>query len=211
VTNIKVLSMTTPGLKGSGVSLRPSATPAATVKTKLSGPEWLDAALKKIRKCLAQETAGMSRDERTDLRVRALALALGVIERANQKGNKGTRNAVVRKVKDQAKERTPRQPAKLLLQVVKVCFPKSKVSDQSQYTRFIAACLMEDWTSSQVVKRFAARREKSRQRNAERRSANKKYRPAVGIKEFAKVGKVLLKDRKMLRHKLPVLMDALTK
>lgn len=196
-----------PAPKGAG-GLSPK--PAPSVKSK-SGAVHVKVALRKIRGCLAENTAGMPRDKQTENRVRALALALGLIERANTKGNKGTRNALVKEVRALKQERAARRPAKLLLQVVKVCFPKSKISDQSQYTRFIAACLIEDWSSDQVLKRFIKRRANSRERNAQLRSADKKYAPAVGIKEFAKSGNVLLKNGRLLRSKLPVLFDALMK
>jgi len=208
VTAVKSSHTTpTPVPKGTGdLSLKP----APSVKSK-SGAVHVKVALRKIRDCLAENTAGMPRDKQTENRVRALALALGLIERANTKGNKGTRNALVKEVRALNQERIARRPAKLLLQVVKVCFPKSKISDQSQYTRFIAACLLEDWSSGQVLKRFIKHRAKSRERNAKLRSADKKYEPAVGIKEFAKRGNVLLRNGRLLRLKLPVLFDALMK
>lgn len=209
MTTVKSLHTTPmPAPKGAG-GLSPKLAPS--VKSKSSGSAKVKTVLRKIRECLAENTDGMTRDQKTENRVRALALALGLIERANTKDNKGTRNALVKEVRALKKERAAQRPAKLLLQVVKVCFPKAKISDQSQYTRFIAACLIEDWSSGQVLKRFIKRRAKSRERNARLRSADKKYAPAVGIKEFAKRGNVLLKNGRLLRLKLPVLFAALMK
>lgn len=181
----------------------------AAKKQKPSGREKVDRVLQEIRSCLSKPDAGRTRDERTDALVGALALALSLIELANVKGNKGTRKALVKKVHAIEGERTPRRPAKLLLQVVKVCFPKSKISDQSQYTRFIAGCLIQGWSSEDVERRFDKLRAKSRQRRAAERAAGKRGRPAMGIKEFAKKGNKLLKTPRMLNLRLPHLLAAL--
>jgi hypothetical protein len=208
---VKVLYSTpTPGLKGSGVTTPKKAA------SKRKGADWLDARLRKIRRCLVAERR-QTREEQLEALVRALALTLGIIERANDRRRKATRKALVERVKTQINERVPRTPSKLLLQVVKVCFPDAKISDQSQYSGFLTACLRKGWDATSMERKFFALRAKSKARVAKEIATNrdkpkhkrKDYKPAVGIKELVARERDKFVPTDWVGDKLPVLIKAL--